>query len=132
MDRGVTNRGTLRRRVLAWVAAYALVLQSMLAPIVAQAAGAPDARGSAALEICLDHVVAAADRDQAPALPQQHDEACKLCIACALDVSLPLHHATMRTVAEAISAAGWPVVSQLWLDSTRSSGRSARGPPLSA
>jgi hypothetical protein len=129
MVRAVSERRAFRHRAIAWVTAYALVLQAVLAPIVALAAAAPDARGSAAFEICLDHALAATDFDQVPGLPQQHDEACKHCIACGLDASLPPDHVITRTVAEAVSDVGWLAVAQPDPDGPLLSGRSARGPP---
>lgn len=80
MLRGIRTK-SMWRRLVSWAAVYALVLQSILAGMVAPAAAATD--GIAGFELCLHSVDAA---DPGTGTPNQHpgDQThCKFCLSVA-------------------------------------------------
>ena len=120
---GQRNRSAFGR-VVAWIAAYAFILQTVIAPIAAAArVSVADAALSA---ICAEH--APATNPDSPAGNPDHDSACKLCVACASVALLApeIPSAAIRQAAVTLRwhATSYPVASKSWL-----AGKQARGPP---
>lgn len=116
-------------RAVAWIAAYALVLQAVLAPIAAAAATRAVPADSAALVLCADHDLPP-DQTQ-PAAPHDHEAVCKFCIGCPANALLAPDVSTNAVViGTAVGPIRWHVVSHFVFDHDFLAGKQARGPPL--
>ena len=113
---------------MAWLAAYAFVLQTAFAPIAAAAATRADAANAAQLAICAEHT-SALDQTQ-PITPHDHDAICKFCVGCPGGAAV-LAPDTFATIAieVAISAVRWHAISHLVPDRDYLASKQARGPP---
>jgi len=128
----VTNRSTTRGRPIgaraaAWLAAYALVLQTVLAPIAAAAATNAAAADTAQLVLCSEHA-GALDRSQ-PVAPHDHEQLCKFCIGYTASVLLAPDTFAAARADFAISPIRWHVVLHLVRDRGLLGDKQARGPP---
>ena len=113
-------------RVAAWIAAYAFVLQTVLAPVAAAAAKQP-AAAATLLVLCAEHTPAG---DQGlPAAPHDHDRACKFCVGCPATALLAPDSFATAAIDPAIVAVRWIPVSHFVADKNWLAGKQARGPP---
>jgi len=113
---------------LAWLAAYAFVLQTALAPVAAAALTHADAANSAQFVVCAQHANAL-DQTQ-PTAPHDHDANCKFCVGCPGGAAL-LAPETFVTVAidVAVSPVHWHAAFHLGPGRDFLAGKQARGPP---
>jgi hypothetical protein len=114
-------------RAATWIAAYAFVLQTVLAPVAA-AAATQAAKAEAALQIvCAEHDQAAGQ--SLPAAPHEHDAACKFCVGCPATALLAPDGFVTAVVDLAISGVRWHPISHIVVDKNWLAGKQARGPP---
>ena len=119
------NAKSIWARAIAWVAAYAFVLQAVLAPIAATRTIPAD---SAPLVLCAEHAEAL-DQTQ-PADPHNHEAICKFCIGCPANALLAPDPSTEAVVIGlAASPIRWHAVSSFVSDRDFLAGKRARGPP---
>jgi hypothetical protein len=121
-----TRGRSIWARAAAWLAAYAFVLQTVLAPIAATAA-TKAAADSAELVLCVEHA-AALDQTQ-PIAPHDHERLCKFCVGCPANALLAPETLASTSVGFAINAISWHVVFHLVPDRNYLVGKQARGPP---
>lgn len=127
--------GRLWRPVIAIVAAYALIIQSLLigilgASIAARAAGGDSLPG---FELCLSH---GADTANSPAdAPERHSDCtahCLLCVAGGLKVALAPASVSLGPVHGAAVAIRWEARDWQTLPAFHDPVARPRGPPLAA
>jgi hypothetical protein len=109
------------------MAAYAFVLQAVLAPIAAAAATRAFPADAAPLVVCAEH--AATPGPTQPAAPHDHEAICKFCIACPASALLAPDMFASAGVDFAITPVRWPLVSRFVSDRDFLAGKQARGPP---
>lgn len=125
------QRGLLSRRIIVWIAAYALLLQSVVAPLIASPLNSRSLDGNPLFELCLFNKSGSSPVSGGiPTDPRDHDIHCKLCVHGA-----PAFHLAPRiTTAFAEQAVSvsirWAVIDNPVPDDTRFIRKHARGPPL--
>jgi hypothetical protein len=127
-NRSNTRGRSIWARAAAWLAAYAFVLQTVLAPIAAGAATTAAPADSSQLVLCAEHSEAL-DHTQ-PIAPHDHEAICKFCIGCPANALLApdtLSHAAI--ISFAITPIRWHAVSHFVSDRDFFAGKQARGPP---
>src|SRR5882762_3421184 len=124
--------GLLSRRVIVWVAAYTLLLQSLFAPLLAAPTKVHGAGldGSAS-ELCIhDNQAAAQAGGGIPAGTHDDDAGCQFCVGCGAGILIAPQIA-MAWVKQAHSVSvRWAVVHSPVPDDAWLIGERARGPPL--
>jgi hypothetical protein len=122
------GRPSVWQRAAAWLAAYAFVLQTALAPIAASAQARQAAIEAAAVTDCVAHLEQVGNGGEPLGSQHDHDAACKRCIGyVTAAVATPDHPAVLVEFAALTihwTATGSVVADRDWLDSHR-----ARGPP---
>ena len=113
---------------MAWLAAYAFVLQTVLAPIAAAAATRAVPADAAQLVACAEHAETV-DQTQ-PAAPHDHEAICKFCIACPASALLAPDMLASAGVHFAVTPVHWPLASRFISDRDFLAGKRARGPPI--
>ncbi len=126
-NRSNTRGRSIWARAAAWLAAYAFVLQTVLAPIAAAAATKTVSANSALLVLCAEHA-GALDQNQ-PIAPHDHEAICKFCIGCPANALLAPGHVCRAGVDFAITPIGWHAASHFVSDRDYFAGKQARGPP---
>ncbi len=126
-NRSKTQAKSIWVRAAACLAAYVLVLQTVLAPIAAAATTRAVPADSAALVLCAEHAEAL-DQTQ-PIAPHDHEVLCKFCIGCPANALLAPDTFASAGVAFAITPIHWHAVSRLVPDRDFFAGKRARGPP---
>lgn len=124
--------GLLSRWVIVWIAAYALALQSVLAPLLAAPAKVLGAGLNASVsELCIhDNEAAAPAGGGIPAGTHDDGLHCKFCVGCGPGFIVTPQIA-MAWAEQAESArVRWAVVDASFADDARFIGKWARGPPL--
>lgn len=118
----------LLRRAIVWIAAYAFLLQTVLAPILMARVTSvdPDANQSL-LILCSGHIPDIGGNDGIPS--KAYDDCCKLCPSCGFGFVVGPHEAAL-TWAELSSSVGWATTENSVPDGTKFFGKRARGPPL--
>jgi hypothetical protein len=125
------QRGFQSRQVIVWMAAYALALQTVLAPLLA----APmqvrrGADGATLFALCLaGHAAAPASQD-IPGGNHDPDIHCKLCVHGGPTFAGTPSLGTASITATASTRLRWPVSDNPAPDSAGFIGEHARGPPL--
>ena len=129
MTHRLNTRGkSIWARAAAWLAAYAFVLQTVLAPIAAAGATTTVPADSALLVLCAEHAEPL-DHTQ-PIAPHDHEASCKLCIGCPANALLtPDTLSNTAIVSFAITPIRWHAVSRFVSDRDFFAGKRARGPP---
>jgi hypothetical protein len=128
---GIFARGQRRllpRRVIVLIAAYALGLQSVIAPLI----GGPfSPRGVGGFELCLASNSATSPvKGGVPSDTQDHDIHCKLCVHGGL-AFLDAPPIAVGWVVQATSVSiRWAVIDNPIPDAAGFIGKQARGPPL--
>ncbi len=126
--RSNTRAKSIWARAAALLAAYAFVLQTVLAPIAAAATPRAVPADSAALVLCAEHAEAL-DQTQ-PIAPHDHEVLCKFCIGCPASALLATDSSSHAAVISfAITPIHWHAVSHFVSDRDFFAGKQARGPP---
>jgi hypothetical protein len=125
------QRGRLSRRITVWIAAYALVLQSIIAPLIASPFNPHSIDENPLFELCLVGKSALSPATSGvPAGTDDHDNHCKLCI----NGGLAFIVAPSTEVGWAVRPIGasirWAVIDNPVPDAAGFIGKQARGPPL--
>lgn len=124
--RSSTRGKSIWARAAAWLAAYAFVLQTVLAPIAAAAATVP--ADSAPLLLCAEHAEPLGHTQ--PIAPHDHEVSCKFCIGCPANALLaPDTASNAAVISFAITPIRWHAVSRFVSDRDFFAGKQARGPP---
>lgn len=123
--RSSTKAKSIWARAAAWLAAYAFVLQTVLAPIAAAAAAIPT--DSAPLVLCAEHADAA--NQNQPVAPHDREAICKSCVGCPANALLAPDTFASASVDIAITPIRWHVVSHFVSNRDFLAGKRARGPP---
>jgi hypothetical protein len=125
--RPTTKARSILARAAAWLAAYAFVLQTALAPIAAAGATRTIPADSAALVLCAEHTETL-DQNQ-PVTPHDHEAICKFCIGCPANALLAPEIFASAGVDFAITPIRWRAVFVSGPDRDFLAGKQARGPP---
>lgn len=125
--RSNTKAKSIWARTAAWLAAYAFVLQTALAPIGAAAATRSVAADAAPVVLCAEHGEAL-DQNQ-PIAPHDHEVSCKFCIGCPANALLAPDTFASAGVEFAITPIHWHAVFLAGPDRDFLAGKQARGPP---
>jgi len=125
--RSGTRGKSIWARATVWLAAYALVLQTVLAPIAASAAANTAATDAALLVLCAEHTGTVGQTQ--PVAPHDHEHLCKFCIGCAANALLTPDTFATAGAGFAITQIGWHFVFHLGPDRDYLAGKQARGPP---
>jgi Protein of unknown function (DUF2946) len=122
---------SLRRRLVSWVAVYALALHSILVAFVVPLGAASAADAAAGFEICL-HDAGTADQDRgAPDRHANGESHCKFCVAGGASFVTPTQPAlpwTLGAVAEPVM----PARAGILPPSPETFCEQPRGPPFGA
>jgi hypothetical protein len=127
--RSITRGKSVWARAAAWLAAYAFVLQTVLAPIAAAAATRATPADTAQLVICAEHTQALDQNQNQPVAPHDHDAICKFCVGCPSNALLAPEAFASTAAAPAITPIRWHVAYPLVPDRDDLAGNKARGPP---
>lgn len=127
--RSITKGKSVWARGAAWLAAYAFVLQTVLAPIAAAAAARTVPADAAQLVLCAEHVATLDQHQNRPIAPNDHDAICKFCVGCSANALLAPEIVASAAVDIAATPIRWQAVSRS--DSHRNfrGSKQARGPP---
>jgi Protein of unknown function (DUF2946) len=122
------KRGLLPRRIIVWIAAYALAFQSVIAPLIAHPLNSLSFDGSSPFEHCFSgNAAVPPGTGGIPADRHDDNVPCKLCIHGGFLVAPPI------AAAWAVPAIGasirWAVIDNPVPDAPGFIGKS-RGPPL--
>ncbi|MEH2483694.1 hypothetical protein V1282_007051 [Nitrobacteraceae bacterium AZCC 2146] len=132
---GIVTRaqaGLLSRRIFVWIAAYAFLLQSLLAPLLA----APSmvhgvGLGGSVFELCIGNNDAALQpTGGVPAGTHDDGIHCKFCVSCGPGFLIAPQIAVARVERIRSTTVRWAVIGNPVPDDTRFFGKRARGPPL--
>jgi hypothetical protein len=130
-QRSNTKGKSIWARTVAFLAAYAFVLQTVLAPIAAAAATTTVPTDTASILLCAEHGQAL-DQNQ-PVIPHDHEAICKFCIACPANALLaPDALASAAAIAFSITPIHWQAAARFVSDRDFPAFKQARGPPTSA
>ena len=128
--RSTTKAKSIWARSAAWLVAYALVLQTVLAPIAAAAATRTVQADSAALVLCAEHAGTLDQNQTQPIAPHDHEAICKFCIGCPANALLAADTFAGAGVEFAITPIRWHAVFLSSHDRDFLTGKQARGPPI--
>jgi Protein of unknown function (DUF2946) len=127
--RSTTRGKSVWARVAAWFAAYAFVLQTVLAPIAAAAATRAVPADTQQIVLCAEHAQALDQNQDQPVAPHDHEAICKFCVGCPSNALLAPEAFASTAAAPAITPIRWYVASHLVPDRDDLAGNNARGPP---
>jgi hypothetical protein len=122
-----TKARSVFARAAALIAAYAFVLQTVLAPIAAAAATKGVSADSASLVLCAEHT--ASPEQTPPVAPQHHEAICKFCLGCPPGALLAPDTLSSAAVDFATTPLRWHVLPHFVSDREFLAGTKARGPP---
>ena len=126
--RSNTKARSIWARAAAWLAAYAFVLQTVLALVAAAAATRAVPADTASVVLCAEHTQVL-DQYQ-PVTPRDHEAICKFCIGCPANALLaPDTVASAAEIDFAITPVRWHAVFSSGPDRDFLAGKQARGPP---
>lgn len=120
----------LLRRAIVWIAAYAFLLQTVLAPIVwARVTSVdPDANQSL-LILCSGHIPDSGGNERIPS--KSYDNCCKLCLSCGFGFVVGPHEPALTRAEQPVSGSvRWATTENSVPAGTKFFGKRARGPPL--
>jgi len=115
--------------MIVWIAAYALALQTVLAPLLAAPMQVRGPDGAALFALCLASKPAAVPAD-IPAGNHDSDTHCKLCVHGGLTFAETPNVATAWAKPHTSTLLRWAVIDNPTPDSVGFIGKHARGPPL--
>jgi hypothetical protein len=119
------------RRIIVWIAAYALALQTVLAPLLAAPIQARGVDGARIFALCLaGHAAASPASTDIPVGNNDVDIHCKLCVQGGPTFAETLSLGTARITAIIGTPLRWAVTHNPVPDSVGLIGEHARGPPL--
>ena len=122
-----TRKGkSIFSRTLAWLAAYAFVLQTVLAPIAAAAATRDVLTESTQVVLCAEHTGAV---DQNPTSTHDHEIFCKFCLGCPAHALIAPETLAGTGLDFAVTTFRWRAISSFGPDRDFRSSHQARGPP---
>lgn len=125
------QRGLPSRWIIVWIAAYALALQTVLAPLLAAPIQARGVDEAALFALCLSgHAAASPASTDIPIGDNDLDIHCKLCVQDAPTFAGTPSLGTAWTTATTSTPLRWAVTDHAVPDSVGLIGEHARGPPL--
>lgn len=124
------QRGLPSRRIIVWIAAYALALQTILAPLLAAPMQARGVDGAPLFALCLAGHAASPASTDIPVGNNDVDIHCKLCIQGGPTFAETPSLGTVQTTAIISKPLRWAVTHNPVPDSVGLIGEHARGPPL--
>jgi len=127
--RSITRGKSVWARAAAWLAAYAFVLQTVLAPIAAAAATRTVPADAAQLVLCAEHAATLDQNQNRPIAPNDHDAICKFCVGCPANALLAPEMVAGAAVVVAVTPIRWQAVSRSASQRDFLGSRHARGPP---
>ncbi len=116
-------------RGLAWLAVYAFVLQTVLAPIAAAAATTGAPADAVQLVLCAEHPEALGQDQNQPIAPHDHEVICKFCVGCPANALLAPDAVVSAAVAVAVVPVRWHAASFPGSGRHFLGSKQARGPP---
>jgi hypothetical protein len=121
----------LLRRAIAWIAAYAFLLQAVLGPILMARVSSVASDVNQSLILCSGHApdIGGTTGD----IPSQsHDnDSCKFCLSCGFGFVAGSHEIATAWVEQPVSiSVRWSATENPVPDGTKFFGKRARGPPL--
>ena len=125
----ITSGKSVWARAAAWLAAYAFVLQTVLAPIAAPAATGTIPADAAQLVLCAEHAATLDQNQSQPVVPNDHDAICKFCVSCPANALLAPEMVASAAVVVAVTPIHWQAVSRSASHRDFLGNKQARGPP---
>jgi hypothetical protein len=125
------QRGLPSRQIIVWIAAYALALQTVLAPLLAASIQARGVDGAPLFALCLaGHSAAFPASSDIPVGNDDIDVHCKICVQGGPTFAEAPNLRMARTTAATGPSLRWAVTDNPVPDSVALIGEHARGPPL--
>jgi hypothetical protein len=125
------QRDLRSRRIIVWIAAYALALQTVLAPLLAAPIQARGVDGAPLFALCVaGHAAASPASRDIPVGNNDVDIRCKLCVQGDSTFAETQRLGTAWTTATTSTPLRWAVTGNPVPDSVALIGEHAQGPPL--